>query len=165
MNAAPGVLPAFNHLQSVWNAKSYNDPPVPQWIIDNIYATSSAQITGRFVVEKAVWPDRDTSDHAPIMASIKLPKHTADNNCVTLYKDANYSGDGVTLRVGTSNYQSWGKVGNDSVSSVHVKLGYKVTLYEHADCQGDSLVLTSSTGWVGDEFNDKFSSARVERVY
>jgi len=165
MNAVPGAIPAFYFLQNIWNAPSYNIPSVPEWQIDNIYATTPAQITGRFVVEKAVWPDRDASDHAPIIASIKLPKHTADDHCVTLYKDADYSGDRVTLGVGTSNYWDWDTVGNDSVSSVEIKLGYKITLYEHDNCQGNSMVLTSSTGWVGDNFNDKFSSARIERLY
>ena len=53
---------------------------------------------------------------------------------------------------------------NDAVSSVEVVSGYKVTLYDNADCTGASKTFTANAEYVGDDFNDKASSVVVAKV-
>jgi hypothetical protein len=53
---------------------------------------------------------------------------------------------------------------NDAVSSVKVVSGYKVTLYDNADCTGASKTFTADTEYVGDDFDDKASSVVVAKV-
>ncbi len=83
---------------------------------------------------------------------------------VTLYEDGDYGGNNISLSEGTTTYSEWNPVRNDTVSSVKVANGYRVTLYEHGDRTGKSLVLTSDTNWVGNNFNDMFSAAVVEKI-
>ncbi|RRJ67645.1 hypothetical protein EHV15_18345 [Paenibacillus oralis] len=82
------------------------------------------------------------------------------------YVDANYKGNSVSLEAGSYNVADLIAKGipNDSISSVKVPSGYKVTLYEHKDFQGASKVLLADTSYVGDDFNDKTSSIKIERV-
>lgn len=72
----------------------------------------------------------------------------------------------MALGVDTYNYNDMLAAGipNDKLSSVKVTPGIKVTLYEHKDFQGASKVLLADTSYVGDDFNDKTSSIKIERV-
>jgi len=85
-------------------------------------------------------------------------------NCgsmVTIYQDASYSWVSKSLSVGNYDINQLG-ISNDSLSSLKVPSGMKVTLYEHAGFQGKTLVITDDTVFVGDSFNDKTSSIKVE---
>jgi hypothetical protein len=42
--------------------------------------------------------------------------------------------------------------------------GVRVTLYEHADFEGDMRIFDADTPWVGNDFNDKTSSILIEPV-
>ena len=88
----------------------------------------------------------------------------SNSPAVTLYADSNLKGNSVDLSEGKSMFYNWKPVGNDTVSSVKVSPGYQVTLYEHADYTGKSLTLNASSNWVGDNYNDLFSSAIVKRL-
>jgi len=50
---------------------------------------------------------------------------------------------------------------NDSISSLRVRPGYRVTLYEHAELLGKSLVLEKDTPSLGDAWNLQASSLGV----
>ncbi len=52
---------------------------------------------------------------------------------------------------------------NDSLTSVKVPNGYKITLYQDADYKGTAIVLLQDTSYLGD-FNDKTSSIKVEKI-
>jgi hypothetical protein len=110
------------------------------------------------------WLD-DASEGAPynhFQAATKtgLPHTVSLTNCaVTIYADNNYSGASQCLRAG--NYRKTDlKIGENSVSSVKVRSGMKVTLYEHDQYTGAKLVAASDTASVG-SFNDMTSSLVV----
>jgi Beta/Gamma crystallin len=71
-------------------------------------------------------------------------------------------GDGQVLDVGRYNVGQL-SFGNDMISSVKVPPGWKVTLYRHADFQGDTRELTADTRALPD-FNDETSSIVVEKT-
>lgn len=82
----------------------------------------------------------------------------------TLYQHCNYGGYGVSLPAGNytlAQLQARG-ISNDDLSSLRVNAGYQVTLYEHDNFTGRSLVKSADTPClVGDGFNDTASSLRV----
>ena len=83
------------------------------------------------------------------------------------YEHCNYEGKVVELGVGDYDFQKIIDAGivNDSISSVKVPNGLKVTLYEHAGFAGRSFVLMAdATCLVDNNFNDMASSIKVERV-
>ena len=84
---------------------------------------------------------------------------------VYIYQDSNYGGRSASLGVGRYNLASLQAKGfkNDDLSSVKVPYGYKVTLYWDDNFSGSTKVLTSDTSYVGNDWNDKASSIKVER--
>lgn len=85
---------------------------------------------------------------------------------VHIYQDINYGGRSASLGVGNYNLASLNAKGfyNDDLTSVRVPSGYKVTLYWDDNFSGSSKVLTGDTNYVGNDWNDKASSIKVERV-
>ncbi|KFE67525.1 NPP1 family protein [Hyalangium minutum] len=82
---------------------------------------------------------------------------------VTIHSDSYYQGLSQTLQVGW--YDIWDlTIGNDTLSSLRVPAGYKVTLYSDAYFAGEQRVYTQDTGWVGLDFNDLTSGVRVEQI-
>lgn len=61
---------------------------------------------------------------------------------VTVYRDSNYAGPSQPFGIGRWDHPLPGKVGNDSISSLKVPQGLKVTLFEHARFRGNSFALT-----------------------
>ncbi|MEV7526512.1 hypothetical protein [Streptomyces sp. NPDC091371] len=76
------------------------------------------------------------------------------------FTDSGFKGSFVDLSVGEYPSVPY-EGGDDSISSVKVPLGFKVTLYEHADFGGASHVITASTEML-DGFDNKTSSIKVE---
>ena len=85
------------------------------------------------------------------------------NNKVVIYEHANYEGISYELSEGRYDLDSLG-IGNDSLSSLRVPPGMKVSLYEHGGFTGRSKTFTQDTSFVGDDFNDITSAIAVERV-
>jgi len=81
----------------------------------------------------------------------------------TIYDAANYGGRSQTLGVGSYNMAEL-TIGNDTLSSLRVPEGLRVTLYQQANFRGATRSFTSDTSWVGDDFNDKTSAVLVEKV-
>lgn len=84
---------------------------------------------------------------------------------VGLFGDASYAGWGVSVH----EAGAWSFTGNlaalnDQLSSVRVASGWKVTLYEHANFTGRTMVLTADSPFVGWTFNDVASAIKVERL-
>jgi hypothetical protein len=107
----------------------------------------------------------DSSEVAPY-STMKSPTRTGlphsltlTNCAVTLYADPNFTGASQCLRTGSFRMADL-KVGNDKVSSVRVRSGMSVSLYEHDQFAGASAVLTGDSGWLS-TFNDRASSLVV----
>ena len=82
---------------------------------------------------------------------------------VAIFAASNFGGASQELGVGSYDLKDL-SIGGDALSSLKVPAGYKVTLYENSGFQGKSKTLTSDAGWVGDDFNDKTSSIRIEKI-
>ena len=85
---------------------------------------------------------------------------------VYIYQDINYGGRSASLGLGNYNLASLQAKGfrNDDLSSIKVPFGYKVTLYADDNFSGATRVITGDTSWIGNDFNDKTSSIKVERA-
>jgi hypothetical protein len=90
-----------------------------------------------------------------------LPHTLTPTNCaVTAYADPNYTGASTCLRVGSHRMADLSGVGNDRISSIRVRPGMKVTMYEHDQYNGASMTFTSDNSYTT-AFNDKASSVVV----
>ncbi len=85
-------------------------------------------------------------------------------SAVTLYTDASYKGKAVTLSEGEYNLSRMGlyNLKDNDMSSLKVTPGFKVTIYEDDNFNGKSKSYTASESFVGEEWNDKMSSLKVE---
>lgn len=90
-----------------------------------------------------------------------VAKPQQDDSVAILYPDSRFRGQPTPLKVGRYTYKNFA-CGNDAVSSVRVKPGYKVTMYEHVDFKGRTRLITEDTANLG-SFNDQCSSAVVEK--
>ncbi|MBR1930323.1 MAG: RICIN domain-containing protein [Lachnospiraceae bacterium] len=93
------------------------------------------------------------------------PDNSASGD-IYIYQDINYGGRSASLGLGNYNLASLQAKGflNDDLSSLKVPFGYKVTLYADDNFSGTAKVITGDTAWIGNDFNDKTSSIRVERA-
>lgn len=85
---------------------------------------------------------------------------------IYIYQDANYGGRTASLGLGSYNLASLNAKGfyNDDLSSIKVPWGYKVTLYWDDNFSGATKVITSDTSYIGNDWNDKVSSIKVEKA-
>lgn len=89
-----------------------------------------------------------------------LPHTVTLTNCaVTIYTEANYTGKSQCLRTG-SYRQADLKIGDNTVTSIKVRPGMKVTVYENDAFGGASSVQTADMAGFG-PFNDRTSSIIV----
>ncbi|HYG40600.1 MAG TPA: beta-1,3-glucanase family protein [Cytophagales bacterium] len=104
---------------------------------------------------------------SPIRATVTIGGFAGIINptgVATAYQDCNYGGASAGLPVGDYNLSAMISRGinNDWISSIRVNSGYKVTLYEHDNYTGATLVLTGDNSClVGAGWNDRASSMRV----
>ncbi len=80
-----------------------------------------------------------------------------------IYQDADFAG--WSQELGPGGFQTI-ELGNDSISSVLVPAGYKVTLYENQSYGGRSVELFEDTGSLSrhSDFGDKTTSLRVAKL-
>lgn len=85
-------------------------------------------------------------------------------SAVKLYTDKGYKGKAVTLSEGEYNLSRMGLYNqkDNDMSSLKVTPGFKVTIYEDDNFNGKSKSYTASESFVGEEWNDKMSSLKVE---
>ena len=88
-------------------------------------------------------------------------------SAVTLYTDKDYKGKAVTLSEGKYNLSRMGlyNLKDNDMSSLKVTPGFKVTIYEEDNFKGKSKSYTASENFVGDDWNDKMSSLKVEAYH
>ena len=83
---------------------------------------------------------------------------------VTVYKDADYKGFDLDLLEGeySSGWLGLFGIGANQISSFKVSKGYKVTLYSEDGLTGNSVSYDADVSWIGDEWNDRAVSIKVE---
>ena len=99
-----------------------------------------------------------------VLIGIQPPSKHADNPVATFYSDIDYNGKAVDLPEGEfllSSLQSYG-ITNDDISSLKVKSGFKVVVYENDGFGGKSKSYTASTANMGSEWNKQVSSIKIE---
>ncbi len=94
-----------------------------------------------------------------ISAIVQTPPPPRPPVYAVVYDDSQYRGFSQNLSVGRYD---WGQIHNDSISSLRVPAGMKVTLYSDTHFQAKSKTFTQDTPYVGDDFNDITSSIIVE---
>lgn len=102
---------------------------------------------------------------APPVVATKVAQPACSG--VTVYQDRDFGGNAEVIPMGVTNFfQGSHKVGNDTISSVKVPAGCKVSLYEHSAFEGMASVYEGpkDVPYVGDAFNDKASVAKVEQL-
>lgn len=89
------------------------------------------------------------------------------SGAVQLFIDQDYSDPSATLGEGSYNIElldAPDSVGIDTVSSLLVAPGYRVTVYTDPDFGGTNTTFSADTPYVGDDFNDKISSVEVTKI-
>ncbi|MBJ6360763.1 hypothetical protein ACFOQM_05510 [Paenibacillus sp. GCM10012307] len=104
------------------------------------------------------------SDFNDATSSLKVELIGGPSLPVIAYDHSPYGGMEQQFDVGSYNVDSLvAGVGNDKISSIRVRPGYKVTLYKDGNFSGASRVLTADTYHLND-FNDVVSSLKVEKI-
>jgi hypothetical protein len=85
---------------------------------------------------------------------------------VAVYADGDFNGNAQAFwGVGNYDVSALAVVGNDAMSAIRVRPGYKVTLYEHSGFSGASTVVTTDIpNLTSLGFNDRVSSMRIESI-
>jgi C1A family cysteine protease len=84
-----------------------------------------------------------------------------NTSLVSIYEHADFQGTSANLQVGRYDLEELG-INNDTLSSLRVPAGMKVTLYDDVHFSGRSKTFTEDTPYVGNDFNDITSSIIVE---
>lgn len=79
----------------------------------------------------------------------------------TVYDAENFEGGSQQLVVGRYNVNQFG-LQDDTLSSIKVASGFKVTLYTDANYSGSKVVCVRDTSYIGSSANDRVSSIVVE---
>ncbi len=115
-----------------------------------------------FNIDNNAFPARMLVDYVRV-----YQKTNAPTGPVRLFQHCDYDGYSASLSVGSytlGQLQALGVSDND-ISSVQVKEGYQIRLYEHPDFTGTTLIKTSDDDClVNDGFNDKVSAVVVSEV-
>ncbi len=99
-----------------------------------------------------------------VTSSLKVELIGGPNLPVIAYANSPYGGVEQQFDVGEFNWDVLNAgVGNDKMSSIRIRPGYKVTLYKDHSYQGASKVLTADQIYL-DDFNDSVSSLKVEKI-
>lgn len=87
-----------------------------------------------------------------------------DDNIASLYADSDYRGYSKSLGEGSYTQADLAMYGISAkdISSLKVTKGFKVTIYEDDNFNGKSKSYTAPESFVGEEWNDKMSSLKVE---
>lgn len=115
--------------------------------------------------------DQSATIHTPSPASIKITigGFPGGNSAAvaTLFQHCNYGGYSATLSEGSYNLgqlQSLG-VANDDISSIQIQNGYQMTMYQHHNFTGNSIIKTGDDAClVDDGFNDDISSLVISPI-
>lgn len=95
-----------------------------------------------------------------------FPTKTVEKPAARFYQDVNYGGYFVSMPEGSfckAEMALYGIRAND-ITSFKLQDGYKVTLYSGDNFDGESMTWTESTGWIGNDWNDKACSMKIESI-
>lgn len=109
--------------------------------------------------------DRNVNEWATAINRI-FPTKTVEKAAARFYQDVNYGGYMVTLPEGSFNRTEMALYGiraND-ITSFKLLSGYKVTMYSGDNFDGESVTFTTSNPWIGNEWNDRVCSMKIESV-
>ena len=113
--------------------------------------------TREYTADADLWRQNDFNDQTSSILVMGPRAH--------VYSDGYYGGADMALTPGRYDFdQVSAGVGNDTVSSVRVPKGWRVTLFSDANFSGAKKVLTASTDFTAD-FNDLTSSILVEAPF
>jgi LysM repeat protein len=98
---------------------------------------------------------------SPSLTFLKSLSTQIPTGQVIVYQDADYQGSTQNLDIGRYDF---GQIQDDSISSLRVPAGIKVTLYPDPGFTGISKTFTQDTPYVGDDFNDRTSSLIVSSI-
>ena len=157
------------------NPTDYNVGGIELWAGRMNYQSSAADAMTQFknwknnngVVGGFVWVYNDESWNLNQWAAginrTYSPK-TTDAGAATLYQNSDYGGYAITLPEGDFPMCEMALYGLKAaeVTSLKVQPGYKVTLFTNADFTGSKKTFTANTTYVGDDWNDKAKSIRIE---
>ncbi len=94
----------------------------------------------------------------------KIPAVVNNNSIATVYKDCNLTGTAIGLEEGSFNLGQLNArgVANDDVSSLKIKSGYEIVLFENDNFTGASITITADNGClVSNGWNDRATSIIV----
>ena len=127
---------------------------VPEGLRVTLYADANFRGSHKMFTSDASYVGNDFNDKTSAILVEKV---------ATFFEHGSYKGNRLVLGVGRYNLGDIQAIGNDRLSSVKVPNGLQVTLYEHADFQGKSLVLDQDMDALGNyRFNDIASSIIIK---
>lgn len=85
---------------------------------------------------------------------------------VVFYSDINYGGTAVSFPVGNYTLANMNAAGfpDDALSSFYLPAGYQITLFADDNFTGKTFNATSSSTWIGTEWNDQVTSFIVSLI-
>lgn len=107
--------------------------------------------------------NRNVNEWATAVNRIFKTKTTTEGKA-TFYSDIYFKGYAIDLPVGEftqAEMALYGIKAND-ITSLKVEKDYKVTVFMGSNFDGQSRTFTEETKWIGNEWNDKIRSIRVE---
>jgi uncharacterized protein YkwD len=93
---------------------------------------------------------------------ISNAQNLANTKNVVVYSEPKFQGRSQVLNIGEYNISDL-TVGNDVIQSIKIPQGLKVTLYEHADFQGETFTLSQDAASLGN-FNNLVSSIVIQKI-
>jgi len=99
-----------------------------------------------------------------VSGSIPVPTNVSTDGSIIVYKDCNFGGYAIGLNEGDYTLAQLKALGvnNDDISSLKVKLGFKIIGYADDNFSGASVTLTGDDACLVDNgWNDMISSVRV----
>ena len=95
-----------------------------------------------------------------------FPTRTTETGVATFYQDMNYGGYSVSLPEGSFSQAEMALYGLQAadITSFKINEGYRITLYMNPNCTGSARIWSASTNYVGDNWNDKARSIKIEHT-
>ncbi|MEO1392106.1 MAG: tectonin domain-containing protein [Cyanobacteria bacterium J06634_5] len=110
------------------------------------------------------WGDALTLHQQWQLSTLSKPDQTFTHHSqATLYQNRDFGGESQVLGVGSYSMELL-TIGDNTVSSVKVPEGLRVTLYKNNNFKGASHAFTADTPWVGDDINNQTSAILVDKV-
>ncbi len=166
LNVPSGVLQDFGNTSTYYQTWPYN------WYAKFLHQLDISHEGQTYAFAYDDVFDQSATIHTPSPNNIKITiggfaGTSQPGGVVTLYQHCNYGGYSVSLNPGSYNMNQLQALGvnNDDISSLQIQNGYEVTMYQHWNFTGNTLVKTGNDDClVNDGFNDDISSLVISQV-